>query len=407
MSDTREYERTHPWIGFRLDLRRASSSLWMNLGAIQSKCEHVAHVMVPVDVGRRLHAIYLAKGVRATTAIEGNTLSEEEVRRRIRTREPLPKSREYLGQEVDNIVDTCNELADEMIEKGLDSTITAERIMHFNKMVLRNLQLHKEVMPGIIRVHGVGVARYRGAPAADCEYLLRRTCEWINGLQPDSADNRIAYAVLRGALLHLYLAWIHPFGDGNGRTARLAEVQILLGAGVPMVAAHLLSNHYNQTRDEYYRQLSAASQSGDVLPFLEYAVQGFTDGLHQQILHIRRFQRTLAWKDYVYERFRGQKTEASHRQRQIALELARYGSKGVNVSQIRTLNTELAALYAKKTPKTITRDLNKLVQMKLVARRGARGARVYAREDILKMFLPRRRKGDWPHFLELRKPSST
>lgn len=56
------------------------------------------------------------------------------------------------------------------------------------------------------------------------------------------------YAIFKAVVAHLYLAWIHPVGDGNGRTARLVEFQILLSSGVPSPAAHLLSNHYNQTR---------------------------------------------------------------------------------------------------------------------------------------------------------------
>lgn len=389
MAEKRDYQSTHRWITFQIDLRRASSTLWMNLGAIQSKCEHVANVMLPPSAGVSLLSLYLAKGVQATTAIEGNTLSEKEVRKRIKTREPLPKSREYLGQEVDNIVDACNEIAHEMIERGLDCTITPDRILHFNEMVLRKLPPQEGVVPGAIRRHDVGVADYRGAPPGDCEHLLGRTCEWINSLRPEADENRIAYAVLRAALAHLYLAWIHPFGDGNGRTARLVEVQILLGAGVPMVAAHLLSNHYNQTRDEYYRQLSVASKSGDPLPFVDYAAQGFVDALDDQIRVIRRRQHTLAWRDYVYEQFRGQRTEAAHRQRQIALELGHPRWKRIPVSQIRTLNPELAELYATKTPKTVTRDINKLVQMDLLVRSGTS---VRAKREVLQAFLPRRRK---------------
>ncbi len=79
-------------------------------------------------------------------------------------------------------------------------------------------------------------------------------------------------------MAHLYIAWIHPFGDGNGRTARFLEVKILLRAGIPTVAAHLLSNHYNATRSAYYRQLQRASASGGyVAPFIQYALQGFID----------------------------------------------------------------------------------------------------------------------------------
>jgi len=41
---------------------------------------------------------------------------------------------------------------------------------------------------------------------------------------------------------------IHPFGDSNGRTARLIEFYILLRAGLPDMVSHILSNHYNDTR---------------------------------------------------------------------------------------------------------------------------------------------------------------
>ena len=114
------------------------------------------------------------------------------------------------------------------------------------------------------------VGSYRGAPWQDCEYLVGDgRCEWLESgdFEPPNREWEIPYALLKAVMAHLYIAWIHPFDDGNGRTARLMELQILLAAGVPMPATHLLSNHYNATRAEYYRQLDAASASGgDVVP---------------------------------------------------------------------------------------------------------------------------------------------
>jgi Fic family protein len=142
------------------------------------------------------------------------------------------------------------------------------------------------VVPGKLREHSVLVGRYRGAPAEDCEYLLDRFCQWLNG--PDFAapsdDLTVVTALLKAITAHLYLAWIHPFGDGNGRTARLLEFLILVGADVPAVSTHLLSNHYNLTRSAYYRELGNASRTGgNLLPFIWYAVEGFRDGLRDQL----------------------------------------------------------------------------------------------------------------------------
>ena len=79
---------------------------------------------------------------------------------------------------------------------------------------------------------------------------------------------------MKAVVAHLYIAWIHPFGDGNGRTARLLELQILLGAGFPVPTCQLLSNHYNQTRTEYYRELDLASHRRSPTEFLVYALEG-------------------------------------------------------------------------------------------------------------------------------------
>ena len=100
----RSFERSHPWIQFSLDLRAAPAQLWIFLGEAASKCEHVAGVPLRPDTAERLHRLYLAKGLRATTAIEGNTLSEEEVLQHLEGKLNLPPSKEYLAKEIDNIL---------------------------------------------------------------------------------------------------------------------------------------------------------------------------------------------------------------------------------------------------------------------------------------------------------------
>jgi Fic family protein len=277
----------------------------MLLGECRSKCEHIAGVPLPPDKAARMYAVYLAKGALATTAIEGNTLSEQEVLDHLEGKLKLPPSREYLAQEIDNIIAACNEILGEVSEKRT-LNLSADRIRELNRIVLNNLTLDHGVTPGEIRQHEVTVARYRGAPAEDCYHLLERLCEWLAGTEfiPAAEHLILPIAILRAILAHVYLAWIHPFGDGNGRTARLVEFQILISSGVPAPAAHLLSNHYNQTRTEYYRQLENASRSGgDLVPFVDYALRGFVDGLKQQLDHVRQQQWDAAWRDHVQEAF--------------------------------------------------------------------------------------------------------
>jgi Fic family protein len=384
----RTYEKTHPWLKFAADFHSAPPHFWMLLGECQSKCEHIAGVPLQPGIAEELHRIYLAKGVLATTAIEGNTLSEEEVLKHLDGKLRLPPSRDYLQQEIDNIIEGCNGiLADIKTRKPPD--ISVRRIKEINRVVLKGLKLDEGIVPGEIRTGPVGVARYRGAPAEDCELLLERMCTWLNSedFKP-TRDARIGYAVLKAVLSHVYLAWIHPFGDGNGRTARLLEFQILIASGVPAPAAHLLSNHYNQTRTEYYRQLDSSSRSdGDVLPFVNYAVAGFVEGLHSQLEFIRLQQWEVAWRDFVHESFSDKTSPSDTRRRHLILDLSTQANP-VTLAKLPEISARVAASYASKTDKTLSRDLNALSQMGLLLK--TPDGMYRAKKEVILAFLPAR-----------------
>ena len=280
------YTETHPWITFTLDLSVAPVKLWTLLGDASSKCEVISGIPLMPETASRLNLVSLERGARATTAIEGNTLSQEDVSKVARGELHLPPSKAYLGTEVKNIIDVFNE----MINADQTPSLSVDRVKYLNGRILKDLELEDDTVPGEIRAHEVVVARYKGAPASDCEYLLSRLFEWLDTITNIEVGHAtFSPAILKAIVAHLYLLWIHPFGDGNGRVARLVEYQILLTAGVPNPATHLLSNHYNETRSEYYRKLDGASRDpSGVIAFLVYALQGFVDGLKEQIDTIKR-----------------------------------------------------------------------------------------------------------------------
>lgn len=388
----RTFERTHPWITFQCNLRDAGAFFWISLGEVSSKCEHICRVPLRQSTAQKLHMLYLAKGVAATTAIEGNTLSEADVLKAVEGELTVPPSKQYLKQEVDNIIAVCNDIC-ARVAKGALEPLSPALLCSYNKQVLENLPVGEDVVPGDLRKHSVVVGNvYRGAPAEDCPYLVERLCEWLSGpdFQPpemSSEGMNTVYAILRAVVAHLYLAWIHPFGDGNGRIARLLEFHILLSAGVPSPAAHLLSNHYNQTRTEYYRQLDRASKSsGEIVPFIQYAVSGFVDGLREQLKTINEQQWDVCWRDFVQEEFHNRNSPAATRQRYLALDLGDT-AEWVEVGKITKLSIRLAGEYAGKTAKTVQRDVNALLDMGLIQREGYK---VRARRELILSFLPLR-----------------
>ena len=383
----RSYLESHPWITFEAtDINDLGAKTWMLIGEARSKCEHLAGVPLPPEVAKNFYTVALVKGAQATTAIEGNTLTEEQVAGILDGSFKAPPSRAYQEREVRNVLEALQEIADDVM-RGSSPTITEDLICEFNGRLLDGTEHEPGAIPGVVRDRAVAVADYRGAPAEDCDFLLRRLAERLESDTFKSEDPEIGFAlaVACAVYAHLYMAWLHPFGDGNGRTARLLEFLILARSGLaPLPAAHLLSNHYNLTRDQYYRELAQASRSNSTVSFVTYAIQGFADGLREQIDQVRAVQLQVAWVNYVHEvmnRF----PSSPARDRQRALVLAMPSDRDVPKSELPLLTPELAAMYATTGPRTLSRDLNRLNGAELV--RGRRGG-WSANHSILAAFLP-------------------
>lgn len=382
----REYEKTHPWLRFSADFSRAPASFWITLGECKSKSEHLSGVPLRPDIAEILHSVYLAKGVRGTTAIEGNTLSEDEVLQQVKGKLEVSPSKEYLKQEIDNILQESNRMLTK-IAKGENLELSPIRIKEINRVVLEGLTLEEGVVAGDIRTYSVGVATYRGAPARDCEYLLTRLCDWLNGndFEPRDGINKVHMAILKAITAHLYIEWIHPFGDGNGRTGRLVEFQILIAAGVPSPAGHLLSNHYNETRSAYFAQLKAASESnGNTLPFFTYAVNGFLDGLKEQLSYVRALQFEVTWTNFVHDFFRDDNSRAAKRKKTLLLEIIEK-TDPVPIAELNQLSPKLATVYAGLHSRTCARDVESLVSNHLLLREGKN---VIPNRGLIVQFLP-------------------
>ncbi len=373
MPSAEGYSKTHPHIDFRLDLRPVPPATWVLLGEAKSKSQHVGRALLSPAAAAELLQVYLVKGMLATTAIEGNTLSEDEVRRILDRTLELPPSREYLEREIENVLAAYNVARKELLD---DSALpfSVERLCEYNRLILAGLDLEEGVVPGEIRRHSVVVGTYKAAPAKDAEPLLARLCDWLNGDEfdhpPGAPQLAAPLAIVKAIVAHLYLAWIHPFGDGNGRTARLLELQILLCAGFPVPTCQLLSNHYNLTRSEYYRQLAISSRDRDgVLSFLRYAAQGFVDQLREQLDVIRKVQFEDRWEQFVYQSFGERRGETDNRRLRLVLDLSREfhaSGRAVPKRAIPALTPRLAGAYAAKTEKTLSRDLNAIKALGLL-----------------------------------------
>jgi Fic family protein len=388
-----ELQRDDPHLLFRKHWELPDSA-WLLVGQCEAYVRSIINTPILPHHYEKLMNVALLKGAQATTAIEGNTLSDEEIRK-LMEGQKLPPSKEYQEIEVKNILTALNELLTEVVEENTGNLITVELIRRFHKMVGKDLGDHFAAIPGELRNNEVVVGIYRCPDHRDVPLLLARFCDWIKDeFKFGQKVQSFGEVLIQAVVSHVYIEWIHPFSDGNGRTGRLLEFYILLRGGNPDIASHILSNYYNLTRPEYYRQLEKARENRDLTCFLDYALVGFRDGLEQTLQVIQESQFENTWQKLIYDQFDAVRSEMREdvlkRQRQLALELP--FNKGLTIPEISVLSVHLAKTYANISEKTIQRDVEKLIGLRLVKKSGDK---FYANTDILKGMMAKRKSPPW------------
>ena len=126
--------------------------------------------------------------------------------------------------------------------------------------------------PGALRPAGwnvtFGTPQCRGVEGGDdCRGAFDALCDAIAG------EFRQHDRIIQAMALHYHIGAMHPFGDGNGRTARGLEAFMLRQGGVNELVMVSLSNYYYEHKDEYLAALSASRQGEhDLTPFLRFGL---------------------------------------------------------------------------------------------------------------------------------------
>src|SRR3989339_627760 len=186
-----------------------------------------------------------------STKIEGNRLSEKDIEG------VLTKKRHFPGRERDeNEVKGYYKALEEVellavkkisIPEKLIKTIHAQ-VMHSGKGSLvptpyRNGQ-------NVIKDSSTGSIVYMPPEAKDVPELMMDMTGWLNTTTAEIPSP------IRGAIAHYQFATIHPYYDGNGRTARLLTTLVLHIGGYDLKGIYSLEEYYSQNLQAYYNALS-------------------------------------------------------------------------------------------------------------------------------------------------------
>lgn len=358
---------THPHLRFQKIWEISRESLIL-IGQSEAYVKAITDSPVLPQDHQRLLQVSLIKGAIATTAIEGNTLTEKDVNEMMRGKHQ-PPSKEYQEIEVDNVISAFNHLLEEVVGENREALISPQLIKDFHRMIGKNLGQHFDAIPGKFRTDNRVVGTYRTPDHIYVEELMTEFCDWLLEEFHFNKGQQFPEVIIQAIVAHVFLEWIHPFGDGNGRTGRLLEFYILLRGGNPDIASHILSNHYNQTRSEYYRQLNNAKQNRSLTDFIAYALLGLRDGLVQTLEVVQESQFKIAWDRFVFDAFEKVKMKNKNvfkRRRKLMLDFPL--NRAVPLEEVPLVSLEVARLYGGLSDRTISRDITELSDMKLLER---------------------------------------
>lgn len=103
--------------------------------------------------------------------------------------------------------------------------------------------------------------------------------EYMAALIKFAQEGAETNALLKAAIIHFYLAYLHPYFDGNGRMARLLHLWYLVQQGYSSALFVPLSRYVEESRNRYYNAFSLVERnqeiSGivDLTPFLTYFIE--------------------------------------------------------------------------------------------------------------------------------------
>ena len=218
------------------------------------------------------------RNVYASTSIEGNPLTLEQVRAVAEGRE-LAASTKRSEREVTNYFAGLN-----FIEKNIDlSPIRHEHLFELHRILASDVMDQGEA--GRYRTIGVRVGNHFPPAAEDVSPLMFELLEWWNGPSLELSP------ILSSAILHYRFEDIHPFADGNGRSGRALALWDLYRRGFDTHHIFSVDEFYWEDRPGYYAALQQVRTAGDDLTqWLEYCAEGLRKTLENVWIRVQRFQ---------------------------------------------------------------------------------------------------------------------
>ena len=242
-----------------------------------------------------------------TTHIEGTHLTLDQSERLL-SGNAVPEASPDDARELLNYRDAFELVAGYL---GSGEAVTEGLVREIHKRLVRGVR-GDAGMPGQYRTVQNYVVNsrtrevvYTPPPPHDVPPRMRELVAWLG-------REKSVNPVLEAAVAQFQLVHIHPFVDGNGRTARLLSTLCLYRKGYDFKRLFTISEYYDRDRAAYYRAIQSVRAGGmDLTGWLEY----FAEGLAVQMREVQEKGERVIRRDVVLNRAR----RAGLKERPLAL----------------------------------------------------------------------------------------
>lgn len=224
----------------------------------------------------------------SSSQIEGAVTTRVAAKEMFRTgRKPQDRSEQMIYN---------NYLSMQMIKKHLREPLSIELILRLHASITQNT-LEAPSWGGRFRtpqddeIHvfdSDGQILHIPPEAAQVPYLMEQLCLYVN----DNREEEFVNPVIKGILIHFWLAYVHPFMDGNGRTARALFYWFMLKHDYWLFEYLSVSTAILSARAQYYRSfLHSEMDDNDMTYFIVYNLRAIHKALEALREYIERKQK--------------------------------------------------------------------------------------------------------------------
>jgi len=248
---------------------------------IEGAKQSLMHLPITPSVLASLRETARLYSTHCSTMIEGNRLTQEQVAKVVQHHE------HFAGRERDEKEVLGYYAALKKVEQlaAKPSDITEHQIRMLHALVMSGGRTRVKPTPyrdgqNVIRDGRTGRIVYMPPEAKDVSKLMRELTVWLKA----SAGQELP-CPLRAGIAHYQFATIHPYYDGNGRTARLLTTLILHLGGYDLKGLYSLEEYYARKLGEYYKALTVGPShnyylgraKADITPWVEYFCLGVAE----------------------------------------------------------------------------------------------------------------------------------